>query len=785
MAATGITAATGTAVWDTAQPKTTTEVATQTFQPAEATVHSLVRLGSIYRHFLDATQELLSLHDRLFTRTVCVEWEKKHTRTVETCTGTGEDRTCTTRTEVYWTDESSSRTLVIDQDMTQLRQRVLHNMKDQYATGSTAVGRYQQAGLRLMEGAAAGVDFATLNDRQFAEHFEFDWQEGRVGTGWQVFLASIIGLPASAFFLFYKKIYDNIAEASGSSRRYHSGYRHRHAVPWHDEEGEIESRPADPKEIGNTRRAFFQMFLGTGAAVFAFGSDDYYQRRSDKIRGKGVKAMRDAVVRNNGIDQTAFFESDTRITPMALIKEAREHIEKLAGITEDEVDKSIRNGLRKLDEVEDDLRPFPIGTRSVRTTRKDNQHNKEEIERYVETAHKTAEQLSGILEDMEDYFANGVPAELLPAMRAWHITQDVNEAVSKEHTSHMWGLAGDLAKLYGLAMGLLLVTEIPAGYHERIYNFIQGLCDFADRKRMSAFEILTGMKSGYSKRQMRKILEDKEILAAIAVNLRTLNTNARDLAEARIVTDPAVASLYDGMESTRRVSLADQINQLGAETVAQAYVDKALAHFMKVQLGTQGFLQAVTEGRDREQPFKRPSVSELRDKVLELVKKAGATFIFDLIEADLIDDNEPGENWITAEPNELPRLITYWADRVAGYFAASQNLYAALGILDSTWFKPRNENTTTRVDILEAFQNAVMDEISSENKKRDVRAEIETTMNERSRMDASRPERVLDDAEIAQRLLLRRLQNAVESHGEFEVLVHHSPKLRSHLATPS
>lgn len=759
----GVGAATTTAIIDTTHTKTTSEIRARSFVPAPETLTALNQLGATFETLQNRTTLLLELHRRLFLRTVRVEWDKQVTTTTEVCSDNGNGTKCHTKTETHTEHDYAARSIYIDDALPNLRHADLNSLLGRYQLGVERTRALHEQGLSALEGALQQSDPHQMNREDFARNFGFEWTEGKVSTGWQTALATAIGIPATALFLFYNRFWKGIGRLIDSDT-YGFGQR---------------------DEIGPTRRAFLQLVFGGGAAAYALNSGEYYQQRSNRIRDEGESEIRRAIIMGNTWSVEEYFRYYFAVTDQDLLIELRTYINDLKNMTFESVDRAVRHGLEEVHDLESELMASaPFGAYNKQTTQLEDEYNRAAIGQYVATSHQIAGELEGVFESLRNYFYAGVPTALLPVMRAYFMTHAVNNAIGNEHSSHMWGLAGDLGKLYGAALILLHLSEIPGGYHGTIYNIIQGLCDYWDRTRLSVAQVVLGMKKEISPQKKQELMQSPEIQEMVRHHIETLKASAKDLAEIEIIYAPVVSSYLKSLKDQAHIDLLHQIKNLSIEKVIEAYLEKALVFFAKKQLGLEGLREVLRGERKNKDPIVNPSSEALNQKMLELVTDAEPFFIFDLIEAGLINDNEPEEDWRTAEAHELDGYIGYWADRIAGFFGSTQNMYVALEILPKNWFGTNAERESlSRSDVIDAFEKAIERKLNTATKKNKVRQEIIKVTRGRSNPKRNQPDREISTQEISKRLLLRSMREAYERNSALEVLFEFEPRLHAVMAT--
>ena len=775
MAGIGATLATITTVVDTAQPKKTTEITSDLYRPADDTRAALETFYAAMQIVSGKAGELFNRHNSLFTRTVRVEWKTDHQESYQDCSrDSNGNSTCVTKYRTVTRHHDREETINIDQDMRNINAEYLGDINTYYGKALGSVGHFRDNNLKLLEGELGSVDWLKENSDEFAANFTFHWTEGNVSTGWQTAIATAIGLPATALFLFYGNLVDMI-----------NGHRNSHFTTRYRLNDYLREKSAreDRDEMKLTRRSLLQVIGGAGAATLAFGGKERYEKRSEEIRAEGEKGIRNFIIRGNKLDEALLFLNFFNNNPEDIIKELETYAYNLRLLTFEEIDLSVRNGLIRLDEEERKIRhSADFGAYSIRTTRKDDNYNPEDIRNYLSLAHSVADEIDSVLDGLKTFFKEGVPKSLLPAMRACYITDGVNSVVSHEHSRHMWGLAGDLGILYGSALVLLLASEINGAHHKAAYNLVQGMFDFVDRRKLSAFEIVSHLKGSLSYEEKNAVFGDEEIVQAVKGNIAALKKFGGAYTETGVVFAP-VRDYLGRFERKARDDLNRQIEGLSEEAIIDLYIEKALVFFARKQLSPKGLMQAMKEGKSKGGPVSKPNIDELKGKVAEFIKEGEQYFIFDLIDAGLIDDNEPEEDWLTTESSDLRNNINYWADRILGYFTSSQSMQAALGILPLNWSLMSKEGaqTLSREEVLTAFVEVVRGEINSTKEKSKIKKEIESALTGDS-VHRDRPARSISDEEIANRVLLRKLKETAEAHKGFDVLSENEPRLKAALA---
>lgn len=758
----GAVFATGAGIFDTVQPKSISNVTAPEYQRESATIGDLQRLNGQYAATNGALSWFLSTHQRLFVRQVEIQWKEDHQETYQDCdTDEKGTRHCVTRTRTVTETKYDSRTVMADQDLSSPRLgtvQSIHAGQSHYSQMADLL--LNSPHLKEIVGVVNDMNLATLDHEAFARHFGFEWQEEKVGMGWQVFLASVIGIPSTAIFLFYDKIWKYF-----NSRNRYNDYRYGRRVD--DDEGEMRV----------TRRALLRSVLGAGATAFAVTGADRYRERSDAIKQEGRLSVREDIVESNGLNATQFHDRLFGNPYSEIIAELKNFAAGLRKTDVLEVERSIHEGLRHLDDAERELRMLARGRGGygITTLRKDNHYQRSDAESYVKLAQDTAVQMEEAAQKLEEFFKDGVPSSLLPAMRAYQITEDVNQNVKTQGQKHLWGLSRDLGILYAGAVGLAAFSELPGPHHQTIYNAVHGIFDYWDRGKLTAYQVILGMQEQYGGSQMDSLMRDRQLNFMAAQRLELLKRAALDYEQAGIVADPRVTEFLGHKKTKDRQRLQDQLKDVTNEKIIQVYIDKAFVFFAKQQLSLKGLVDDVLTNKKagKDHIVKNPPFADFEVKVLELMRQGESTLIFDLIDAGVIEDNEPNEDWQTAESGELSGYIQYWADRIAGQIAASTNMLVALKVLPASWFIDGQgaKEYLSSEDIKESFMTVVLRKMQIEAEKIKIRKEIED----------SQKGRVLDEKEIAQRVLLRDIQKAFSSHQEMKILRENSSKLQQAL----
>ncbi len=789
---TGMACTAGVALWDTILPKSIATLNAPTYQAADETRQVLAALQNPFDRALGETRQFQALHRQLFVRRVEVAWTVMVDEEYQDCEPNpsprqicdkdtkgnsvnchddpGDTERCTTKTRRVPKRHSDSETLVIDQDIAWLSLDYQEGREERYEEVLGQIKPLEQDGLMKIEGAVAGLELAQLSDAEFAEHFGVHFDESQVSLGWQTAVALTLGLPLTAALIRYDAILDYF-EGPRDSPNWDS--RSRRATP--------QPTRSDGEEVENTRRAFFQCVAGAVAAALTVKNREDYRLRSKEICGDGVHKMRELIEHGNTWSAEHFFTHFFKTSPQDLIGELRDHRKRLRQVTVDQVSTSIRHGLKRLDDAENSLPEF--GAYSIETLRKDDSFDPVAIGHYVAAAQRMADVLDEQVRHLEELFAHGIPETLVPAMKACYLTQEVRQIVNSQENKHLWGLTKDLGSTFGAMLGILFLSEVPGPHHRALYGLVQGVCDWMESRMLNASERIRRMRQAYPEAQLRPIYQSTELRHDIQEHIRLLTQSADDMVAAGIVNDPDLVFL-NGFNEEQHQAFRDQVKNLKIDDVIRLYIDKALVYFSRKQMGAAGMLESISSRRRTFDSETRPSPEALQQKVLELAQNAEAGFIFDLIEGELVNDNHDDENWMTAEPSELPRYINYWADRIAGWFTSTQAMNADLGILPEAWATPdsdRPDFRVTREDVLQAFRQEIMDDLKEVGQREALKKEIHKTLNRRTRWDQGRGEREVTDEEVVQRVLLREIQAAIEGHGEWDLLVRHLPKLQQAL----
>lgn len=807
LAFTGISTATGVALWDTAQPKKTVEYQAPRFRPTRETSVAFGQWKDLSHIAKKSFSALSSLHRDLFQRTTKVSYKYNTSRTEKKCTGSGEDRRCTTKTITETHSASEQRTFYMDDALAPLKHDRLSRFLEKWEQLNEIVTLIQGEDLKKIVGETEPSNPANLPNDEFAEHFGFTWVEGELSQSKQALLTASIGLPASLLFFFYKHVGYGIANFISFFTKSHVKRPSDLTDPFRYPDAFSSEDERKNAETSITRRALFQGIFGVGAAALAFGSRDHYKERSLRISEKGRSAMREKVIEGNELDQDQLFLALFHSTPNEMMTELEDAIHRLRQLDVETVDKAVRKGIDKIQQkAKETLRATRAGAYSedyvdiktgkyFSTSRLQDysqsvlDYNTQIIRDYATLANTSADELEDVLGQMRTLFARGqVPEELRPLLRAYYITTGVNEAVATEHSEHMWGLSKDLALLTAPVITALALSEMEGSHHETASNLVHGIIDWWDRGKLTVGQILTGMKQNYTARQYQKIYSDDDIKESVAAYLKDMRDAIKDLTRLGIVHDPVLRAYLDSKAQRDELQdLKTQLDRLDSNDVINVYIEKAFVFFAKKQLNLASLKEDILSRKSTSDNLvKNPDFDDFKDKVSDLIREAGPGFIFDLIESGVIEDNEPNENWHTAEAHELDSLIHNWATRVAGSVASVSNMYVALNVLPRSWFGTTQNPPKIRIteeDVIQAFDQYVVEKLKDNSFYNQISKELKSAMNLGDSMDTTRRERLIERTEIAKRVFLRFIEEARHGQHEWEILSQYCPKLREALAS--
>lgn len=782
--AAGITATSATALWNTLAPKSVSVLAAADFVPTDGTVRALAEFATPYRVNQAETDAFLTRHRRLFERTAAAAWTVDELEYYQECNDVastcqecdplpngGQEchsvpctkEVCVTKSRMVARRHSDRETRIVDDALPRMTADYQAAQRARYADILTTLGHCGARDLMRVEGDATDAGLADLKDADFAARFEAEFQDGHVGLGWQAFITCGLGIPASIGLVLYDRLADAVQGDSNLSREYR--------------DTRTSTRSDSDETVEDTRRAFFQCVAGMAAGGLAWNSIDDYKARSREISGDGVQKMRHAITDGNLRTVDEYFQQLFGSDPAGLLANLTDQIHRLRSLTIDDVRTALDIGIAQLWAQARSMPGF--GAYNISYSVEDD-YNMADIAQYVAAAHAAASQLERTRAELTAFFAHGVPVALLPAMRAYALTTDIRRIVDAQHHQHHWGLARDVGLIYGIMSATLLISELPGPHHTAVYGLVQGVCDWWDDRLINLWERVQRAHTGQTPAERAAIYQNSGIRAAVVDNIAALQRYADGLVQAGIVEDPELVFLnHYGPEA--RATLQAQLRRLDVDKVIELYVDKALAYFEKREMSVDGILKAIKTRSLEQRARVKPEIAALRTKVLSFVQGAGAFFIFDLLEGNLIDDNHTDENWLSAETGDLPGLLSYWSERVAGWFTSSQPAFAEIGILPAAW-GDISANALHRLrgsDVLDAFQRELAAQLDRPDAIASVRDEIVRTMNRRTTADQRRPRRAVSDEEVAQRALLRELQHAIETHTELDVLLRRLPQLKA------
>ncbi|OVE81000.1 hypothetical protein BVY03_04905 [bacterium K02(2017)] len=776
----GFTGVTGSLIWNTTRAKTLADVKAPVFQAPTKTKEDIREFSKGMNRLGGPSSRMANLHSQLFHRQVRVEWEEyiSKTCTRTNCTTDAEgDQSCTT--ESYdcseWEDRDLSGEVWADSMLRvpenagsfHFNYSYIRNLATQFQKIRKTLVNLGSLDMKGLNRPQQNTDTTNLNIDEFAEMHGYQWATGKVGAGKQTGIAAGIGIPSTILIFLFGKIVNVIKNwHHGPYRRYHRGYS---------------SFQDNKEEINMTRRALLQSGLGLGAASFIVANPDFYKNRSQEITAKGQHSIRKTITDIMNSNIAKLYGHFFGMYPNDILAQARLEVKRLRSIDVAMVDRSVKEGIAQVRNMERRFKREAQNTynrtRDIRTTIRQDSYNINTIKAYVNEAHQAADKIEEGIEVLERFFKSGIPAGLAPAMRARRATDEIAAHVSEQSGKHLWGLAGDLGLIYGSGVGMMLLSEVPVGSQSYAYNVVQGVCDTYDRIRISPEKMIKAMRDQIDTRSIYSNHELKNIIDSHIARIRQF-ANAE--VEAQIIHAPVEKSLINDMEARAKESLLSQLDKLDYDNILELYIEKALVYYVKRRKGLKGFFRALShDQRDNNDIYDTPDANELRKDVTLFLQSAEEHFLYDLIDGSLIQDNAPDTDWITSQNNDLDRVTNFWADKVAGLFAATQPMNAALDILPHEWQTLNNSNheRLTREDVLKAFVAAVKDDLDSKRKIEKAKVEINRLMNSRLSTETNRPDRMISEDEIAKRILLKKLQGAMTSHTEQDILFKYEPRL--------
>lgn len=786
---TGISALTANAVVKTFEPKKTREIEARSFvlQDPEnrETKKAKSKLHDLSAKLAGSTSALRNKHDKLFNHHVKVDWEKYVDD--ETCTGEGEDEVCVDTS--YWADDSSGDQSVVIDDGFILTLNLLQDQSYKFSQLVQRCDELAKGELKSIVGNPEGLDPNQTSNEDFIENFEgLDFKNAKVDSTKTGLISLLFGGLSLTGILFYKPIFDALEDFYYTNIK-KTSWRNRNR---YRSKGQYEVRQ---EEVSRTRREVLKLFGGLAGGATYLALEDY-DKRSEGIQSEADIAFKETIIDGNTFSTQTLYERhfQIRVTrnpsvkqkvyykPKAIIEDAIRLRDSLLLVSREGLQDALKRNYHKVNELEKRISPdeFPMSIRNVETTRKDdNRNNHELINAYIDHVDRMIGILDETILELEKYFQDGIPEALHPLLQSRFITDHINYTVAKEESQHLWGFSGDLALMYGAAGAIITLGEFTAdSYEESLYRGIQGFFDAIDVSRMSVIGIFDKLKGEYSEEELLSLYEDSRIHQAIRENIETIIDNADDLEDIGVVFDPDISDILNGIYGTlgknEKRRLFNQIKTLDHQKIIEeVYVKKALVYFAKKQTSLAGFKKAMTASDAGENLIKKPTLRELRLKTLELIENAGQTFVFDLIQTGILEDNEPSEDWITAEEHELEQYINYWSDRISASFAASTTMYVALGQLPKKWWdtKYRSIRMLTAEEVKKAFSDYIESVYDTPAKMQALKEEIARGIG--------KPVDEIRAYEISKRILLKIIKDTFESSNELEVIQKFHPELRA------
>lgn len=511
------------------------------------------------------------------------------------------------------------------------------------------------------------------------------------------------------------------------------------------------------------KRSIFRFISGVVAVCGLFLTKKSYENKSREIQQTGESKIRQAIVSGNISTKEELFNHffSNNLSQFRLILGQMHALSaNLGAVSIAEVNQAVKSGLADLDAAEESIKDGIIGADfgSVKTTIKENSNDLDEKNAYVESASQLARVLNEVSQSLNMLFKDGVPEILHPPMRAAFITENTKASVKGQESDLLWSLAGNIG-LTLLGAGVVRAgLEMNGSHQDIIFNLVQGSFNLFDRKKMEAYELYTRSKLRFSKEEENEIKRDSSIRNLVKKSVENLKEIATAFEESEIV-----------YVENKAQEIASQLNGNQSELInriIEVYINKAYNSFVLQNSFSMETLKSLWNGKAAESVLVQPTIEELKERVMDLITKADENdfFVYDLIDSSINEDNEKDENWLNSESKELGFKIMEAVNHIAGRFSSVQSTYASLDILPSEWFMAEDGSPykLSGEDILSFFRDKLQKQWNESKSE---------YVNNKQVIKQKFRHRVISDDEATQRLLLREIQEAMETHRDVEFIL--------------
>ncbi len=789
----GLCATAPAIIMNTAAKKSVLAVQSDTYTQQKETLDQLTDLAEPMSLAESKLAALESLHRQLFYRKVQCHYTVDEPEIYD-CGTTEKPATCTRTVSNRY---HPSKEVFIDYHMPgDLKSDPIGSAHGLYQKATQMIAALRRNGMRqidLAEGAAGITyeEFERMNQSDFARRFtDLGFPEGEADSSMQMLIASAIALPGTALLVFWGPIVEGLKRLA--ERMQNRGYRSSIGSRSWDSR-ERQSRLNLVEQVKLTRRSLMTFLAGAVGGWWIFGGREKYAQRSADIMGDAEKSFRETISTASLMRSEQLFLRDFNAHPMTYVDTLSIYIDALEKLDEDALRQAVKQGIASMKDKRTDIISVPAGAYSI-SWDFDEAIKDDLIRQYLQTAGEVTEKLKQARTMLLHYFSqdadprekvnlfqllaasrdaalseaerktagghladslNGqIPAALHPVLKAHFLTVKIQETVERESSRHMQGLAWDIGKLYILAGSALAVSEaLPNGLQQASDQLVHGVFDALDFFRMPLVQKMQLFRDNFGQDQViRRFSRDGDICTAVEKQLGQLHGNLDEFLRLNAVH----GRIFDGHEY--RVDQA----RMNADDIVRIYVEKAYAIFAHRQSEFKNLRKFLAGRMGGKQSLVTFNEAELHEQVLKLIEQADATFIFDLIDAGLIDDREMDEDWLTADTHaEVQTYIRHYADKLAAEVAATTPMLVALNIIDNArnqWWDAGKRwiKVLSRDEIYNAFAQETMAE--GEEKLDQLKA---TLREQKPNMDSD---------EIRDRIIYHRLQNDCESNQGFQVL---------------
>lgn len=429
-------------------PQSTNTVSADHFVPDPAAVAALDRFGSGVSAAHSALAAHQESHRRLFLRTAELRW-----------------RVPSSLGDVTETERHSEELSVWCDKFLPLG----HEGMDRLASNLAHLASFARGpGARLKSSDALSIqtnlppsELGQLGDDEFAEALGFDWGSQDRSVAGPVALAALVTVPLSALALFYRPLWDRMADAAPES------------------------------EASMSRRALLRLFASGAGAAVGLATMGGAGQSVEGLRRQGRQRIRQTILDGNRMNDLELFRHFLGGSPhelsRSLLTDLRAFGEELSQINTGTVGAALAAGLidlrLKAEEMESKIRgdnPSAYGFTFHETD--DAIDLLTMLSRHMELAYSTdralRENSGGIVRFLDDERV----AMLGPGMRAMYISDRIAKASSGERGGHLGRIAGDAGLFVGIPLGALLLSEVPGPHHEFCHKIVEAVGRFFSRK---------------------------------------------------------------------------------------------------------------------------------------------------------------------------------------------------------------------------------------------------------------------------------------------------------------